>query len=292
MAIHLYYYQIHFHRNDSVDFCLHAWLCPFLRKQTWLWLLWPSPWFVKKSSTSPNPSCPWVSPLWSRNLPNPNPACFHSWTRWLTRSGCALCLPTSASASSCSLSVDSAHTSGTPRTTRKEVSRRVPPKQQPPMVCSRARQQRSRTPTSRVLSRPMSLASSTPFGSHWGPSCSRAVIFHHGKNPRPQIVLHTYIHGALSLYFCLLVCKETLSVPPTYNIFLSATPTLQHAELLSSSTQLGFVYWDLVQCQSLVIQSNDKSLMKERQQREFMMWSCCRVLRFHFSCLQILPVVV
>lgn len=102
--------------------------------------------------------------------------------------------------SSSSLSVDSVHTSGTLRTTRREGSHRLPPKHQPPTGCSRARHQCSRTPTNRVLSRPMSLVSSTPFGSHWGPSCSRAVIFHHGKKMRLQVLMH-FIHSRAVTFF-------------------------------------------------------------------------------------------
>lgn len=141
--------------SRSTVFILRTFVFCFDRKPTLQWLLWPSLWYERRWSTSPNPSCLWESLSWSRSLRNPNQVSSLSWIHWLTRSGCVLFLPTSVSVWCCSWSAASVRMSGTPRS----------------MKMGR----------SRPMSRPTSLAYSTACGSPLVPLCDKAVTSHLGN---------------------------------------------------------------------------------------------------------------
>ncbi len=127
------------------------------RKRKSLWPHWLLLWSGRRSLTSQNPSWVWASPSWSRSPRSPNRVSSPSWTRWPTRSGCALCSPTSAWAWCSSWSAASARMSGTPRSPRRA-----------PTVCL-------------ATSPPMSLGSSTVSGSPLEPSCSRVATSRPGQ---------------------------------------------------------------------------------------------------------------
>lgn len=68
-------------------------LCLSIRKPILQLLPWRSLWFVKRWSISPNPSCLWEYPSWSKSRRNPNQESSPFWTHWPMKSGCALSLP-------------------------------------------------------------------------------------------------------------------------------------------------------------------------------------------------------